>query len=102
MKSNFLRKSCELRKTQNEKGAVVKFTSAKVNMKPEQVINQDPEIHSGVPVFTGTRVPIQSLIDHLKAGDSLDYFLEGFPSVSREQAIAFLELAFTAAIGSHP
>ncbi len=71
-------------------------------MKPEQVINQDPEIHSGVPVFTGTRVPIQSLIDHLKAGESLDYFLEGFPSVSREQAIAFLELAFTAAIGSHP
>ena len=53
-------------------------------------------------MFTGTRVPIQSLIDHLKAGDSLDYFLEGFPSVSREQAIAFLEFALTTAIGSHP
>ncbi|RKU39645.1 hypothetical protein C6496_00630 [Candidatus Poribacteria bacterium] len=71
-------------------------------MKPEQVINQDPEIHGGTPVFTGTRVPVKTLIDHLKAGESLDYFLEGFPSVSREQAIAFLELALIQAIGSHP
>ena len=71
-------------------------------MKPEQVINQDPEIHGGTPVFTGTRVPVKVLIDHLKAGESLDYFLEGFPSASREQAIAFLELALTQAIGSHP
>ena len=77
-------------------------SAVKTTMKPEQVINQDPDIHGGVPVFTGTRVPIQSLIDHLKAGDSLDYFLEGFPSVSREQAIAFLEFALTTAIGSHP
>ena len=60
-------------------------------MKLEQVINQDPEIHGGTPVFTGTRVPVKALIDHLKAGESLDYFLQGFPSVSREQAIAFLE-----------
>ena len=75
--------------------------AAKKMMQPEQVINQDPDIHGGTPVFTGTRVPIQSLIDHLKAGDSLDYFLEGFPSVSREQAIAFLEFALTTAIGSH-
>lgn len=60
-------------------------------MNIKQVIIQDPDIHGGVPVFAGTRVPIQSLIDHIKAGDSLDYFLEGFPSVSREQAIAFLE-----------
>ena len=57
------------------------------------MINQDPDIHGGEPVFMGTRVPIKSLIDHLKAGDSLDDFLEGFPSVSREQAIAFLEFA---------
>lgn len=69
-------------------------------MKPEQVINQDPDIHGGTPVFTGTRVPVRSLIDHLKAGDSLDYFLEGFPSVSREQAIAFLEIALMTATGS--
>ncbi len=71
-------------------------------MKPEQVINQDPEIHGGTPVFTGTRVPVKALIDHLKAGESLDYFLEGFPSVSREQAITFLEFALTQAIDSHP
>ena len=69
-------------------------------MKPEHVINQDPEIHGGAPVFAGTRVPIQALIDHLKAGESLDYFLEGFPSVSREQAVAFLELALTRALQS--
>lgn len=67
-------------------------------MTTEQVITQDPDIHGGLPVFTGTRVPIKSLIDHLKAGDSLDYFLEGFPSVSREQAIAFLEIALKAII----
>lgn len=64
-------------------------------MRPEQVINQDPEIHGGTPVFTGTRVPVKALIDHLKAGESLDYFLEGFLSVSREQAIAFLEFTLT-------
>ena len=45
-------------------------------MKVEQVINQDPDIHGGTPVFTGTRVPIESLIDHLKARESLDDFLE--------------------------
>ena len=72
-----------------------------LKMKPEHVINQDPEIHGGTPVFAGTRVPIKALIDHLKAGESLDYFLEGFPSVSREQAIAFLELALIRAIPSH-
>ena len=71
-------------------------------MKPEHVINQDPEIHGGTPVFAGTRVPIKALIDHLKAGESLDYFLEGFPSVSREQAIAFLELALTQALKCPP
>ena len=62
-------------------------------MTTAQIITQDPDIHGGVPVFTGTRVPVKSLIDHLKAGESLDYFLEGFPSVSRQQAIAFLEIA---------
>ena len=67
-----------------------------------QVINQDSEIHGGTPVFTGTRVPVKALIDHLKTGESLDYFLEGFPSVSREQAITFLELAFTETIQSRP
>ena len=71
-------------------------------MKIDQVINQDPEIHGGTPVFMGTRVPVKVLIDHLKAGESLDYFLEGFPSVSREQAIAFLELALTHTLRARP
>ena len=71
-------------------------------MTTEQIITQDPEIHGGLPVFTGTRVPVKSLIDHLKAGDSLDYFLEGFPSVSRQQAVAFLEIALTTTIGNLP
>ena len=71
-------------------------------MNPKQVINQDPDINGGKPVFTGTRVPIQSLIDHLKAGDSLDDFLEGFPSVSREQAITFLDFALTKVVGTDP
>lgn len=57
------------------------------------VVHSDPEILGGTPVFVGTRVPVKSLFDHLEAGDSLDKFLEDFPSVRREQAIAALELA---------
>jgi uncharacterized protein (DUF433 family) len=52
------------------------------------VIHSDPEILSGIPVFVGTRVPLQNLIDYLSAGDSLEEFLHSFPSVSREQAVA--------------
>lgn len=58
-----------------------------------QVIQSDPEILGGTPVFAGTRVPVQNLIDYLEAGETLDMFLDAFPSVSREQAIAVLELA---------
>ena len=57
------------------------------------VIHSNPNILGGTPVFVGTRVPLQNLIDCLEAGDSLDQFLVSFPSVSREQAIAALELA---------
>jgi uncharacterized protein (DUF433 family) len=57
------------------------------------VVKIDPEIMSGAPCFAGTRVPIQNLIDCLEGGDSIEDFLEGFPSVSREQVIAFLEEA---------
>ena len=57
------------------------------------VIKIDPEIMSGTPCFKGTRVPIQNLIDYLEGGDSIDEFLEDFPSVSREQVISFLEEA---------
>jgi uncharacterized protein (DUF433 family) len=57
------------------------------------VIVQDPEIHSGEPVFRGTRVPFQTLLDYLEGGETLDEFLEQFPGVSRENAIAALEEA---------
>jgi uncharacterized protein (DUF433 family) len=57
------------------------------------IVHSDPEILGGTPVFVGTRVPVKSLYDHLEAGDSLDEFLDSFPSVSREQAVAALELA---------
>ena len=60
-------------------------------MKLHGVVHSDQEILGGTPVFVGTRVPVQSLLDHLKAGDSIDEFLEGFPSVRREQVIALLE-----------
>ena len=56
-------------------------------------IHSDPEIMGGTAVFVGTRVPVQTLLEYLKAGDPLDEFLENFPSVSRDQAIAVLELA---------
>ncbi len=58
-----------------------------------RVIHSDPDILGGTPVFIGTRVPIKTLLDYLAAGDSLDEFLDHFPSVSRAQAIATLELA---------
>ena len=57
------------------------------------VVHSDPEILDGTPVFIGTRVPVKSLYDYLEAGDSLHEFLESFPSVTKEQAIATLELA---------
>ena len=59
----------------------------------DSVITSDDEILSGTPVFKSTRVPIKNLIDYLEAGDSLDEFLDDFPSVSRDQAIQMLELA---------
>ena len=58
-----------------------------------QVISRNPDVMGGTPVFAGTRVPIQTLLDYLEAGDSIDTFLDGFPSVSREQVIDFLEQA---------
>ena len=61
-------------------------------MSLEHVVSRDPDIVSGALVFRGTRVPVQTLIDYLKSGETLDRFLDGFPSVSREQAEAYLEL----------
>ena len=57
------------------------------------VVHSDPDILSGTPVFVGTRVPVRGLFDHLKAGDSLEVFLNDFPSVSREQAVAAVDFA---------
>lgn len=62
-------------------------------MKREEVFHRDPDILGGTPVFTGTRVPVDSLIQHLKHGKRIDKFLDDFPSVRREQAEAFLYIA---------
>ncbi|MBO0696815.1 MAG: DUF433 domain-containing protein [Zavarzinella sp.] len=62
-------------------------------MKDETVIHSDPEILGGKPVFVGTRVPVKALWDYMEGGDTLDEFLEDFPSVSREQAVAALRMA---------
>jgi len=59
----------------------------------QPVIACDPEIMGGAPVFPGTRVPVQTLLDYLEAGETIDEFLQGFPSVTRMQVIAFLEEA---------
>jgi uncharacterized protein (DUF433 family) len=56
-------------------------------------ITSSPDVMSGTPVFAGTRVPVQALIDYLEGGESIDDFLGGFPTVKREQVIAFLEEA---------
>jgi len=69
-----------------------------------EVISSDPDVQGGAVVFAGTRVPLKNLIDYLEAGDSLELFLEHFPSVSREQAVAALELAQQALVtlaGAH-
>lgn len=62
-------------------------------MTANELIVCSSEILGGTPVFNGTRVPVKNLIDYLEAGDSLDDFLKDFPSVSREQAVQFLEMA---------
>lgn len=62
-------------------------------MERKSVIVSDPEILGGTPCFRGTRVPVDSLIDYFEAGDTLDEFLDNFPSVTREAAIAALEEA---------
>ena len=62
-------------------------------MKKRSAVKIDPEIMSGTPCFAGTRVPARTLIDYIEGGDSLDDFLEDFPTVTRKQAVAFLEEA---------
>jgi len=55
----------------------------------QPTVSRDPDVMGGAPVFAGTRVPVQTLLDYLEAGESIDDFLEGFPSVTRQQVIAF-------------
>jgi uncharacterized protein (DUF433 family) len=62
------------------------------------VVSASPDVMSGAAVFPGTRVPVQTLLEYLEAGDSIDQFLAGFPSVSRSQVVAFLERATTLAV----
>src|SRR5881398_352027 len=65
------------------------------------VVTQHPDVLGGEPVFAGTRVPAKSLFDHLEAGDSIEQFLEGFPSVKREQVIALLEESRAHVLAAH-
>ncbi|HEY0016388.1 MAG TPA: DUF433 domain-containing protein [Longimicrobium sp.] len=62
-------------------------------MSTTPVVHSHPQIMSGTPVFVGTRVPVQALIDFLEEGDTIDSFLDSFPTVTREQAVAFIEQA---------
>lgn len=59
------------------------------------IITRDPEILGGTPVFTGTRVPVRILLEYFESGETLDEFLEGYPSVTRQQAVEFLELVIS-------
>lgn len=69
----------------------------------QPVVHSDPDILGGIPVFSGTRVPVRNLIDYLEAGDDLDEFLVDFPAVTREQVVAALELAHEALVaGANP
>jgi uncharacterized protein (DUF433 family) len=67
-------------------------------MKKKSVVKIDPEVLSGTPCFAGTRVPVRALLDYLEGGDTLDKFLEQYPTVSRKQAIWFLEESANAAL----
>lgn len=83
MPANFARSALKIR---FEPRAIIQF------MKDE-IIEINPDKVSGTPVFAGTRVPVQNLFDYIEGGESLEDFLEGFPPVTREQAVAVLELA---------
>jgi len=67
-------------------------------MDPKQIVHTDPEILGGTPVFVGTRVPVDALVDFLEGGDTIEDFLDNYPGVSREQVVAFLEEASRALV----
>lgn len=65
--------------------------SVRMGLPDSPIVSRNPEVMSGSPVFTGTRVPVQTLLDYLEGGESIDDFLAGFPAVTRAQVVAFLE-----------
>lgn len=67
-------------------------------MTLREIVHSDPEILGGTPVFVGTRVPVRILLDYLEGGEPLEEFLDNYPSVTREQAVSFLEEASRAAL----
>lgn len=79
--------------TQEPQNIIYSYLYIKSRYMKYGPINIDPETMSGTPVFTGTRVPVQSLFDYIESGETLDEFLENFPSVNKESAIQVLEMA---------
>jgi uncharacterized protein (DUF433 family) len=79
-------------KTTAFQSAASPFMSRDRSASAKRVVSRDPDVLSGELVFAGTRVPVQTLIDYLKSGETLDRFLDGFPTVEREQAEAYLEM----------
>jgi uncharacterized protein (DUF433 family) len=73
--------------------AYLRVVTAEQKANLAGVVSVDPEIMHGTPCFTGTRVPVQTLLDYIEEGDTLDNFVRDFPTVNREQAVSFLELA---------
>jgi uncharacterized protein (DUF433 family) len=82
---------CRFPQLSTKQVCLAKVCGRRYAVTMEKVVTRDPEILGGEPVFSGTRVPIKSLFDHLEAADSIADFLEGFPSVKREQVLALLE-----------
>lgn len=77
--------------TDEDLGDTMEIDSHPISLPDGSVVHSDPQIRSGTPVFVGTRVPVQTFVDYLEGGYDLDEFLDHFPSVRREQAIAFSE-----------
>ena len=71
----------------------IALVSRNLRRMEQPVVSRNPDVMGGAPVFAGTRVPVQTLLEYLEAGESIDDFLAGFPSVTREQVVTFLEQA---------
>ncbi len=73
-------------------------SSRPLSLPNGSVVHSDPDVHSGAPVFVGTRVPVDTFLEYIEGGYTLDVFLDHFPSVRREQAVAFLKQATGASV----